>query len=103
MNTTFEIAKKCPKCHEPGEEISVQPAPGGNGQVHVFVCRNDRCKAVDERWLVQTRPDGTVPNPERNAGNKIYNPLSNDAIAAGQRMVEDAVQKDLRDSEGLKG
>jgi hypothetical protein len=103
VNTTFEIAKKCPTCREAGEEVSVQPAPGGNGQVHIFACRNERCKDVDERWIVQTRPDGTIPVVERTPANKLYMPLSNDALASGQRMVEDAVQKDLRDTEGLKG
>jgi hypothetical protein len=31
--------------------------------LHVFVCRNARCKWCDTTFFVQVNPDGTIPPP----------------------------------------
>lgn len=65
-DTTYEDAKRCPKCEEPGLKTGDKPA-GRNARpgtsVHTFECRNARCKWFNEFWVVQVNPDGSVPPP----------------------------------------
>lgn len=69
MDTTYEEARRCPKCKEPGEEVADTPAPTGRGvtrgaRLKHIQCRNTRCKWYNGApYLVQTNPDGTVPPP----------------------------------------
>lgn len=98
-DTTLEEARRCPRCEQPGQERMMRPAPPpAVGVLHFFACENQRCEWFDEVWPVQTRPDGTVVQPDDNRGDKRYRPMSNDMISRGQRIVEDAVGRDLRDS-----
>lgn len=68
-DTTYEEAKRCPKCKEPGLEVGDTAAPRGRGvtigaRLKHIQCRNQRCKWFDGApYLVQTNPDGTVPPP----------------------------------------
>lgn len=100
-DTLFEEAKRCPKCSTPGEEVAESKAPSGDGVLKFFRCIEPRCTFVGERWVVQIRADGTVPKPTDDKGPKTYLPLSNDRLSAGMRTVEDAVGRDLRDSQEL--
>lgn len=59
-DTTFEEAKRCPSCQEPGKQVARQPI-GMGGNVYTFSCENERCPNKDERWLVQVNPNGTIP------------------------------------------
>jgi hypothetical protein len=101
-DTTFEDAKRCPICDMPGEEVAVTKAKDSAGDVHIFRCENVRCREVGERWLVQTRPDGTVPQPTEDKGPKAFPSMSSDTVSRGMRVVEDAVGRDLRDSAELQ-
>jgi hypothetical protein len=64
--TTIEVARRCPKCEQPGEKVGERSVTGGQrgAKVHLFECRNARC-----RWFgqicraVQVNPDGTIPDP----------------------------------------
>jgi hypothetical protein len=58
--TTFEGASRCPKCDAPCKAVKVQKLPQG-GKVHVFECANDRCGDFENRRIVQTNPDGSIP------------------------------------------
>jgi hypothetical protein len=62
--TTFEIASRCPKCQEPCAAVKVTKLPQG-GKVHVFECRNDRCTDFENRRIVQTNPDGSIPQAHK--------------------------------------
>lgn len=97
-DTLFEEARRCPTCHEAGDEVAENKAPSGDGVIKFFRCINTRCRDVGERWAVQIRIDGTVPKPDENRGPKTFQNLSNDRLSAGMRTVEDAVGRDLRDS-----
>lgn len=94
-DTTFEEACRCPQCGTPGEDRSQQTIPGGD-KVHMLYCVNSRCKwSAEAPWLVQVRPDGTIPT--RKPGPQQFQPRSEDYYAAGRRYLEDAIGKDLRD------
>jgi hypothetical protein len=63
-DTTLEEARRCPTCTEPGDIESRKPFTGAErylGTLWVFVCKNQRCKRYDRTWVVQVRPDGTIP------------------------------------------
>jgi hypothetical protein len=81
-DTSFEEAKRCPGCSEAGKEVQVQrprDLPRGT-QVHVFSCENTRCERVDERWLVQTNPDGSIPQPGQKGPKAFERPRESTAV-----------------------
>lgn len=64
--TTYEEARRCPKCEEPGEESgrrSLHSASLRGAELHIFACKNSRCQWFDTTWTVQRNPDGTIPEP----------------------------------------
>lgn len=64
--TTFEEAKVCPKCGEPGNPRETRPVPGmprGTKAVNVY-CENKKCKWYNSPWVVQVNPDGSIPQPQ---------------------------------------
>lgn len=65
--TTLEVARRCPKCEEPGVPNGITPAPERYmGSFHMYKCDNSRCKGFGKDWLIQVRPDGTIPPPTLN-------------------------------------
>lgn len=62
--TTYEEAKRCPRCGEMGEHASELDrslsSPRG-AKLTQFFCRNNRCKWFNTSWAVQVNPDGTIP------------------------------------------
>jgi hypothetical protein len=84
-DTTFEEAKRHYECQELGVEVGTnkpEGAPYGT-LVHIIECKNERCKGYQERWLVQTRPDGTVPTPGER-GPKAFGGLPADDTNVAQ-------------------
>jgi hypothetical protein len=62
--TTFEEARRCPKCGEPGSDVSQRPGRYGS-VMHTIICRNGRCRWFDQPgWLIQVRSDGTIPESD---------------------------------------
>lgn len=58
---SFDEAAKCPKCKHTGETVSQRPAQTGNGTVFTLECKNKVCPWYETTWIVQRKPDGTVP------------------------------------------
>jgi len=66
-DSTLEEARRCPACNEPGLANGTRPAPERwQGTLHLFKCVNQRCLKVDRTWIVQIRPDGTIPEATLN-------------------------------------
>lgn len=90
MDTTFEEAKRCPKCEQPGQEtgrISVKDTsvlPGT--KVATIRCDNSRCKWQGESWIVQVNPDGTIPPAKTTGREKRYE--SRGTPESGRRLVD---------------
>ena len=96
-DTTLEEAGRCPKCKQPGKAVTAQPR-GEAGTVYVYQCENERCRWNLERWFVQVRADGSIPDrtKDKDGLDREFQIMSPDALSMGQRLVEDAVQQDLR-------
>lgn len=65
--TTFEQARRCPRCDELGEHVEsedriVQRGPQRGSKLTKVYCRNDRCRWFNTAWTIQVRPDGTIPD-----------------------------------------
>lgn len=86
--TTFEEARRCPKCESPGADISQRRGPLGS-KLHVIECRNGRCKWNNTTWVVQVHADGTIQ--EETEHDKIYPkiPDRTDAVQASMQNLLD--------------
>lgn len=63
-DTTLDEARRCYKCNELGKPNGTTPAPERYmGIFHIFKCDNQRCAGFGKDWIVQVRPDGTIPPP----------------------------------------
>jgi hypothetical protein len=96
--TTFEEAKKCPKCGLPGEDSSTQPVVSrdlkmGRAAAHTIYCRNDKCSWLNTAWIVQVNPDGTVPVADYSKTQPKQFPMP--VIDEVERRVVDAVERQL--------
>jgi len=74
-NTTFEEAKQCPKCSNPGEDRITRIAKGmkpGTTTHHIY-CMSVLCPWYDTCWIVQVNPDGSIPPATNHVGQpKVY-------------------------------
>lgn len=74
-DTTLDQARRCPTCEELGRSAGTRPADSKNrraGILHIFRCENERCKKFGRDWVVQVRPDGTIPEPTTNREKSFY-------------------------------
>jgi|SRR5882762_5721136 len=86
--TTFEEAKRCPKCKVAGKLADQRPQ-GSGITVHTFECENSRCERSGERWIVQTNPDGSIP--QHTQGPKTFPKLDHYAMSAQRARDELAI------------
>lgn len=84
-DTTFEKAKRCPRCSNPGEVVSIHPTDRG-GKVHVIFCRTAGCKWQDTSWLVEINRDGSIP--VRSPGDKEFTELTETQKQMGRDMEQ---------------
>jgi hypothetical protein len=96
---TFEEANKCPKCGNQMEATLYEEDPIIKRKLFSTECLTEGCEWFRTGRIIQT-DNGTVY--ERAQGergqSKSFPVLSPSELAAGQRMVEDAVNADLRDT-----
>ncbi len=67
--TTYETARKCPRCGFYGEETSAVPGRRAS-TIHTFMCRTNNCRWENTSWIVQVKNDGSIPI--RNEGDKEF-------------------------------
>lgn len=69
-DTTYEEAKRCPKCKTPGREAGSDPGPH-RSTLHKITCVNNRCSWFETVYVVQVNSDGTVPEPSTAKRNQF--------------------------------
>lgn len=98
-DSTFEEAKRCPTCTEPGDVESRKPFRGTErylGTLWVFICKNERCPRYERTWVVQVRPDGTIPEPtlHREKNFPMYDKGHHQAnVAKARASVDDLINR----------
>jgi hypothetical protein len=91
--TTLEEAGRCWRCKQAGKQVQKLPAAERyQGFVLVFQCETKLCHNYQERWIVQVRPDGSIP--DRSNSNRGINTFT--ALTPTQIRVAEA---NIRDSE----
>ena len=94
--TTFEEAKRCPKCQQPGDDVSstekYSPNKGEMVTVHVIYCRNQICPWLNTAWVVQVNADGSIPAAYEQLGDKQYPKLSPET----ETRVRESLEAQLR-------
>lgn len=88
---TFEEASRCPKCDQPGKEVTVKPGSRRGVMVHVIECATQLCKWYGERWFVQVNEDGTIPKAYSQVGPKAYPKVSDESITR----INEALERQL--------
>ena len=89
--TTYEEAKRCPKCEFPGVKVGEEAIRKEGIQrgtsLHRIVCMNERCKWYGTTCrVIQVNPDGSIP-PALLKRDKAY-PAIVDRTAEVNAMVE---------------
>ena len=98
MATHLHDAIKCPKCGTPGKLISNRKhdEDGIIWDLTEYMCDVKLCLWLNTSWIVQSDPNGLVY--ERNKGNrgmdKTFVTMSQDQLAFGRMIVEDAIGKE---------
>lgn len=90
---TFEEARRCPKCDQPGqvqekEERTIVANDGKRATVRVVRCMNKRCRWFDTDWIIQVNDDGTVPVREGHQP-KAYPSLPGMTTERAQEQADD--------------
>jgi len=88
--TTIDEAKRCPKCGNAGEESGNHRGPRGS-RVYTFICKNETCRWFDTGWLVQVKPDGTIP--EREPGEKEFPAMPD--FDVNKERTEEAIKRQV--------
>lgn len=94
MTTTFEEAKKCPKCKQPGQDrktIKQRNSHGKPVETHLIYCVTQVCPWYDTPWQVTINPDGTIPEPYSQLGEKQFPRLSQES----RSRIEDNIKAQL--------
>lgn len=95
---TFEEAKRCPRCDNPGEQKTVRPA-ADRSKLYIFTCQNGACVWFETDWVVQRLEDGTVPVREPSS-HKTFPQIP----GMSQEKAIETVKKTIKDEErGLRG
>jgi hypothetical protein len=98
MSASWEEARRCPGDGSPGEVVSKTPAKRGSGlppgtQFVTLQCKNNRCAYNETPYIVQIRPDGTIPDPTLQR-DKSFVPLTVFDRDKGKTVIEN-LQEEL--------
>lgn len=92
MDTTLDIARRCPRCEHLGEII--RELKHRNGSVNLqIMCRNERCRwcAQEAPWIVDIMPNGEVAKPKPHIKSYPERPDYTDRI-------REQIDRDIKES-----
>lgn len=87
--TTFEEAKRCPICSNPGKELDSRRGPRGS-TLHRIECASPRCRWYGTAYVVQINRDGTIPPATLNR-EKSFRPLPERTDAQVENIIRRAI------------
>jgi len=96
---TFEEARECPHCHNQMEVELYSKDTRAKREVYTTKCMTEGCRWYGTGRIIQLDNGIVFERQQGERGqDKGFKTLTPDQLAMGQRMVEDAVQRDLRDT-----
>lgn len=98
--TTYEEAKRCPRCGIPGDHTSTTPGKDRRGKpvsIHMIFCRTEGCRWENTSWVIQVNPDGSIPQPdsERDAMREKAFPKRLELPGDEQRIIQ-AIERQVQ-------
>ena len=91
---SMDEAMRCYKCENTGEQVSINPCrEKWQGMAHTIECKNPLCRNFEQRWIVQVRPDGTIPVNRGSKGAKSYPAMSTGIQSLARRGIEEVTGK----------
>jgi hypothetical protein len=90
MTASWDDASRCPRHELKGAEQSSRPMKHGEqrGTLVTLTCPQETCEYYDAGWVVQIRPDGTIPDA-RQSHDKSFDPLPGWKRERGRDIVQD--------------
>jgi len=93
MSTTWDQASKCPRDGAFTGKVTSRKAVKG-GQLVTLECPEDNCPYHLDGWIVQVRPDGTIPDAVvPSERERQFAPTS--MSASRRRLVMDALDRQV--------
>lgn len=99
MDTTFDAARRCPKCAELGFLKDSKPIARGN-KLHTVICLNERCRWFNTAYVVETNEKGEVA-PPRTRMSKAY-PVIPDLTERVQAQLDHQMAQELGGSAEIR-
>ena len=92
MTTSWEDARRCPECEEAGQELSRKPGTQSmrGSSIVTLECPKEHT------WIVQIRPDGTIPDPVKPEDREHYFPKMPGWRKERGRDIIQNIEEDLR-------
>ena len=94
-DSTYEEARRCPRCQQPGVEVGNRSGPHGS-RLHTIQCRTPRCRWFNTDYVVQVNSDGSIPDPTLERPKhfpKLPNRSDEEVNAMLDRLYNDTVTK----------
>lgn len=97
--TTFEEAKKCPKCGKSGKEVRVTSGQNDRGKPvknHLIECVTQLCPWFGTPWVVTEYEDGSIPQPYTKLGDKQFLRISQESMTRIEESVRHQLQTETK-------
>ena len=97
MSTTWDEASKCPRDGAYTGIVKTRKTIPGQGQLVELQCPEDHCPFHETGWIVQVRPDGTIPDKAEVREKQFPKTSSSETRRrAALDLLEEQVQRELR-------
>lgn len=90
MSASWEDARRCYECKMVGAEKGRSAGRTGvmrGSTIITLECKNSRCSNNNTPWIVQIRPDGSIPEPTLDR-EKEFQIVPSHIKERGRRIVE---------------
>lgn len=100
-DTSYDEARRCYRCKELGKQVSDRPASERYmGRIHTYRCMNARCIGFERDWIIQVRPDGSIPPPIMNREKSF--PVYDTGVSNQQKIAKARAQTDALVQQSLE-
>lgn len=81
---SWEEASRCPKCDNQGVKVAEIRLDRHQGKSITLECQHELCRWYKQRWIVQVKPDGSIPVRNNQRGESAFPKLRESSELAQQ-------------------
>jgi hypothetical protein len=99
MTTSWDEASRCPRGDGFTGKVESRKALPSGGQMVTLVCPGDNCEYHEMGWVVQIRPDNTIPDKlDVNTRERSFAPtaVSHQRRAQVMRALEEQAASEMK-------